>query len=71
MMEVCHLIAEMKAKKVEEVERQGVKQKDLMRCIVEYEELESTNVNDTPIAPTGKPSIYLSEVTPVPQKWHL
>ena len=67
MKEVCHLKAEMKAKKVEEVERWGAKQKESMRHIAEYEEeLENTNINDMPI-PAGKPSVY-SEATPVPQK---
>ena len=70
MKEVCHLKAEMKAKKVEEVERWGAKQKESMRHIAEYEEeLENTNINDMPI-PAGKPSVY-SEATPVPQKQHL
>ena len=66
MKEVCHLKAKIKAKKAEEVERWGAKQKESMRCIAEYEELESTNVNDMPI-PAGKPSIY-SEATLDPQK---
>ena len=64
MKEVHHLKAKTKAKKVEEVERQGAKQKESMRCITKYEEeLESTNVNDTPI-PAGKPSIYSEVVSP-------
>ena len=44
---------------------------NFIRHIEEYEELESTNVDDTPIVPAGKPSIYLSEATLVPQKWPL
>ena len=67
MKEVYCLKAKMKAKKAEEVERWGAKQKESMRCTAEYEEeLESMNVDDMPV-PAGQPSIY-SEATLVPQK---
>ena len=72
MLEARCIEAEEKARKAEEVERQVIKQRELMRRIAEYEEeLQTLNIDDTPVAPAGQLKRPAVEATPIPQSRHL